>query len=102
MFASPETAPEAISQVLSWVRELSIISFICVFGWKARGIYGDITDFTKEVRKHMRFMNKFARVVVENHLRHIEADMAALSGRPVNQIQEVIDWDSDDPDTKQV
>ena len=89
---------QAISTALIWIREVSIIGAILFFGWKARAAWQDVIDFTKEVRKHMRTMNRFAHVVVENHLRHIERDIARLNGdEPSADLPDVSSWDEDSP-----
>ena len=78
MIGNPELS---ITMVLSWLREIMIIASIGVLGWKSRGAWQSVIDFKDRVVQHMTAMEGFAETVVENHLKHIEKDLAKLSGR---------------------
>ena len=78
MIGNPE---QSITMVLSWLREVTIIGGIAVLGWKSRGAFQSVLDFKDRVVLHMTTMEGFAKTVVENHLEHIERDLAKLSGR---------------------
>ena len=78
MIGNPE---QSISMVLVWIREIAIIVSIAVVGWKTRGAWQGVLDFSNRVVKHMETMEGFAQTVVENHLKHLERDVAKLVGR---------------------
>ena len=54
---------------------------LIVFVWKSKGAYDTLKSFAKRTSDHMDSMESFARTVVDNHLKHIEADLKTLSGR---------------------
>ena len=69
MYLSPEIQ---VTSILGWLRELSIITGIVVFGWKSRGAFQSVTDFVEAIQKHMLFMEAFATRMESNHLKHME------------------------------
>lgn len=69
MFVDPGAE---VSVILTWIREIAIISGIVVFGWHARGAFQTVKDFAASIQKHMEIMESFALRVETNHLRHIE------------------------------
>lgn len=68
-----------LTQILGWIREISIIGVIIGGAWRARGVWDDAKQFFKRIVRHMDAMEKFATEVVENHLKHIEEDLARMS-----------------------
>ena len=76
-------APQVISELLGWIREVTIIGTIMVLGWKSRGIWQGVVDFSTRITKHMDLMEEFAGNVVNNHLKHIERDLAKMAGRTI-------------------
>jgi hypothetical protein len=89
MFLDP-TAPSAaattLTEVLGWLREVSIIGVIIGFAWKARGAWDSATDFLDDVKTHlavskvhMAKMEKFAEEVSNNHLHHIETALNTMA-----------------------
>lgn len=82
-----------LGQVSSTARDLSIVGTLIVIAWKARGVYESAANFFKRTSDHMDKMEHFAKAVVDNHLKHIEADLKILSGRRYEYIEatELID-----------
>jgi hypothetical protein len=78
MFSPPEIE---VTAVLQWIREISIIGGILIFGWKARDIFQNVKDFTDAIRKHMTTMEAFAVRMETNHLRHIETCVRLIAAR---------------------
>lgn len=67
------TSPaQAVSFVLTWLRDLSIFGVVLMFGWKSRDLWQDVKDFANAVRAHMKKMEGFALRVENNHMRHME------------------------------
>lgn len=81
MFDGPAVSNTAhnLTEILGWMREVSIIGFLLGLAWKARGIVDNISRFFDRITDHMTHMENFATEVVENHLKHIEDDMAELA-----------------------
>jgi hypothetical protein len=73
------TPAQEISYVIGWVRDLGIFGFVLVVGWNARSIFQEVKDFTKDIRGHMKRMEKFAFRMETNHIRHIELYLCALA-----------------------
>jgi|SRR5208337_106838 len=65
-----------VTTVLGWVRESTTILFLVGLIWAARGFFEDAKTFIKDIRKFMEVMTTFAETVVNNHLKHIERDLA--------------------------
>lgn len=70
-----------IGQVSSTLRDLTIVTTIILVGWYSRGWFEAGRNFFTKTISHMESMESFARVVVDNHLLHIEHDLKLLSGR---------------------
>lgn len=77
-----------LGEVFSFLRDMSYLVGLAVFGWHVRGIVQVLKNFVQRVSAHMDSMELFANTVVNNHLRHIEADMKLLSGRKDDLPQE--------------
>ena len=73
------TPAQEISYVISWVRDLGIFGFVLVVGWNARSIFQEVKDFTKDIRGHIKRMEKFAFRMETNHIRHIELYLRAIA-----------------------
>jgi hypothetical protein len=82
MFLNSEPA---VTAILSWLRDTGILVAIMVFGWKARGIFQAVEDFTDSIREHMMKMEAFAARMEANHLRHIEQYLYRIA-RDRNQV----------------
>lgn len=77
-----------VGQVLSDLRDISLILGMLALVWKARGAFDAVCNFTKRITEHMDSMDLFAKdmkqalsSIVNNHLRHIEYDMKTVAGR---------------------
>jgi hypothetical protein len=68
-------------QVSSTVRDFAIVAVLWKLSWATRGLYGDAKFFIKRVTTHMTRMERFATILLNNHLKHIEFDLKTLSGR---------------------
>jgi hypothetical protein len=72
-----------LGQISSTARDLSIVGTLIVIAWKARGVYEAAANFFKRTSNHMDAMEIFAKTVVDNHLRHIERDIARIARQQV-------------------
>jgi hypothetical protein len=79
MFIDPTSI--TLGQVSSVVRDLTIVAILWKTAWAIRGLYGDVKAFFDRVTQHMTRMERFATIVLNNHLKHIERDLKTLSGR---------------------
>ena len=77
MIDQPLTVPEFISEL----RDGLFIVGMMVFGWKARSWFQPIKEFFSRVNHHMDVVEHGMKVILENHLTHIEADLKTISGR---------------------
>jgi len=79
-----------IGQIISYARDLSIAATVIAVGWKilraisgiawkARGIWEEIQTFIHRITQHMETMENGMKVVLENHLTHIEDHLANLA-----------------------
>jgi hypothetical protein len=70
-----------LGQVSSILRDFAIVAVLLRIGWMANGWLSEIKSFATRVTQHMTRMERFATIVLNNHLKHIEADLKTLSGR---------------------
>lgn len=78
MFDSPSTAT-TITDVLVWLRELSVIGVIAGVAWKTRGFWDDALKFIERIETHMTTMERFVQTITENHLKHIEKALNTMA-----------------------
>lgn len=88
-----------LGQVSSAIRDFAVVGFLFTIAWKSRGVYGDIQAIVGEVqtiiKRLKRFMVRMERnskeanmkldLLLGNHLKHIEADLAKVAGRTVEE-----------------
>lgn len=70
-----------LGQVSSTLRDFSIIAVLVGGAWKARGLYEHGVKFFERLNRHMDTMESGMQTLLSNHLTHIEADLAQLTGR---------------------
>lgn len=80
MFADPNLE---VTTILGWLREVTIITGVVIFGWKARGALQPAIDFVDDIRAFMLESREFMKVVQTNHLKHIEQYLAKLSNSEI-------------------
>lgn len=68
-------------QVSSTIRDFTIIGVLVTAVWKARGWFEAGTNFFQRLNRHMDVMESKIDLLLTNHLKHIEADLAKMSGR---------------------
>ena len=78
-----------LTEVLSWAREISIIGAIVGASWKARGAWDDVVKFFDRLVNHMTRMENFADMVINNHLLHIERDLAEMARTQARHVAQV-------------
>lgn len=79
--STPGTAATTLTEVLGWLREISIIGVIVGFAWKARGFYDDAQIFLNRIETHMTKMEEFAENVVENHMIHLQESLDKIADK---------------------
>jgi hypothetical protein len=76
-----DPAQLTLGQVSSALRDFSIVGFLVVSAWKARGMFESSKKFFERLTTHMDVMECGMKTLLTNHLAHIEADLKSLSGR---------------------
>jgi hypothetical protein len=69
---APSSTATTITDVLVWIRELSVIGIFLTVSWKARGAYDDAMKFVERIEQHMTKMENFAETAIENHMSHMQ------------------------------
>jgi len=72
-------------EISSAVKDFAIVALIIKLAWSSRGIYEHGKAFFQRCVQHMDFMEIGMKTLLENHLKHIEADLAKLTGREVQK-----------------
>jgi hypothetical protein len=70
-----------LGQVSSTIRDFTIVGILLTLAWKARGWYEYGAQFFERLNTFMDTMERGMNLLLTNHLHHIEADLAKLSGR---------------------
>jgi hypothetical protein len=78
----------SVGELITALRDASFFVGILVLGWKARGIIQPAIAFFDDAKKtmdraneHFEVMESGMSTLLTNHLKHIEADLAKLTGR---------------------
>lgn len=68
-----------VTTALVWLREITVIVSILVFGWKSRGAFQGVIDFKNSIISFMDDMREFAHRVETNHMKHMEESLELIS-----------------------
>src|SRR5579859_2496775 len=68
-----------LGQLSSSARDLAIVGVLITSTWKARGVYGSVTEFFQRTMKHMDVMEAGMNTLLTNHLAHIEENLKQMS-----------------------
>lgn len=84
-----------IGQVSSTIRDFTIVAVLLRLAWGARGAYSAAMEFIQRLKRFMVRMEKNSKLtnakldlLLSNHLKHIEGDLAVLAERKVAPKQE--------------
>lgn len=78
-----------LTEFFGYARDLSVIGFIILVSWKARGIWDGITGFIDKVSCFMVKMDEHADILVHNHLKHLQ-DSANMIERKLDDQTELL------------
>lgn len=79
MDASPTA--QLLTNLFGYARDLTVIGFIILLSWKARGSWDSITAFIDRVTNFMNEMTNHADTLVTNHLSHLQKSADQISGK---------------------
>jgi len=74
-----------LGEIASAFRDLAIVTVLLRAAWSSRGLYEHGKAFFNRCIEHMDYMEFGMKTLLENHLTHIEADLAKLTGREVEK-----------------
>ncbi len=74
-----------LGEIASTFRDLAIVAVIVKLAWSSRGVYEHGKAFFMRCIAHMDSMEIGMKTLLENHLTHIEADLAKLTGREIKK-----------------
>ena len=82
-----------LGQIISTLRDAGFLVGILVVGWNARGLFQPIKDFFQRASKHMdnveagmTSIQGDMKILLNNHLSHIESDMKHIAGRTTDHV----------------
>ena len=83
---------QSVHEAISSLRDLSFIIGLVVLGWKGRSWFQPVYEFLVEAKKfitranrHMVLVEGGMKVLLENHLHHIQSDAAQIRDALVKQ-----------------
>jgi uncharacterized membrane protein required for colicin V production len=84
-----EVSPTAqlLTSLFGYARDLTVIGFIILLSWKARGIWDSITAFIDHVTIFMASMTQHADTLVSNHLNHLQKSADQINKKLDDQTQ---------------
>jgi hypothetical protein len=74
-----------LGEISSAVRDLGIFGSLVVATWKSRGMYESVKSFFVRCSQHMDVMEKGMSTLLDNHVKHMEADLAKIAGRKISE-----------------
>lgn len=94
-----------IGELISTIRDTVFILGVPYLGWKARSWIQPAIDFFKRANSffdlseaHIRRVESGMRVLLNNHLSHIQSDLGHISGRVPRGFAYTSDMEGDRPD----
>jgi hypothetical protein len=83
-----EVSGMTVGEVISSLRDISVIVGIAVFGWKARSWFQPVIEFFSELKQfivranqHMTLVEQGMAVLLENHMAHIQKSVEEIQSR---------------------
>lgn len=73
-----------VGQAISHIRDIVVIAGVLSTGWKLRGYLQKLLDFGNRCYEHMTYMEAGLNTLLNNHMKHIEADLKTIAGREVD------------------
>jgi hypothetical protein len=70
-----------IGDIVSSVKDVSILGTLVAIVWKARGVFEAVANFGERVTRHMTAMENFAKTITDNHFTAIESELKILTER---------------------
>lgn len=77
-----------LGEISSAVRDLGIFGALATVVWKSRGGYDIVKKFFLRCIEHMDTMEAGMKTLLENHVKHIEADLAKIAGRTPEEVKQ--------------
>lgn len=74
-----------LGEISSAVRDFGIFSSLVIATWKSRGLYESGKAFFNRCVQHMDTMETGMKTLLENHVVHMEADLAKIAGRKTGE-----------------
>ncbi len=68
-----------LGEIAAAFRDFVIIGVIIKAAWHSRGFYEHAKSLKDRLVQHMDFMEKGMSTLLDNHLTHIESDLAKLA-----------------------
>jgi hypothetical protein len=95
-----DTQVNSLGQIISTLRDAGFFVGILVVGWNARSLFQPVKDFFQRASKHMDNVEAGMvsiqgdmKILLNNHLSHIEADMKHIAGRTTDHVVALVDKD---------
>ena len=80
----------SVGDLIANIRDFVFLAGILILGWKARALIQPAIDFFNNAQttmtranQHFDVMEEGMSTLLTNHLKHIESDLAKLTGREV-------------------
>ena len=96
----------SVGELLSSLRDITLILSMLTIGWKARAWIQPGIDFFKRANKffdlgeaHIQRVESGMQILLNNHLSHIQSDLGHLSGREPRQSAYTVDCHSEPEET---
>lgn len=88
-------APLTVAQMIGELRDGAFILGLGLVGWKARSWFQPVVEFSKRLVNHMDTMEDGMadmrgdmKILLNNHVAHMERDLKTLSGRKSDDLNE--------------
>ena len=78
---------QVLTEVFGYARDLSVIGFVILIAWKARGPWDSVINFIDRVTEFMDIMKDHADTLVTNHLKHLQESADRIEKKLADQTE---------------
>ena len=76
-----QSTAQVLTEFFGYARDLSVVGFIILVAWKARGMWDTANGFIESVQVFMKAVTESTDLLVNNHLKHIQDSAARIEGK---------------------
>lgn len=82
-----QSTAQVLTEFFGYARDLSVVGFIILVAWKARGMWDTANGFIESVQVFMKAVTGTLHLLVNNHLKHLQESAARVEHKLDDQTE---------------